>query len=187
MINGQVPPGRRRFNAAHELGHHLIGDEYSADFALGQTRQDRERLLDAFAVHFLARGSSVRQRWEALTGAEDERSALIRIAAEYRLSWSAACSHACNLGLIDADQRGVLQQRRPTTVDYVELGISFGEELVPPRIPQAFAQATLRAYRKNKIGADRAVELLRGTISADDLPAPYELPMEGLGVDFDRA
>lgn len=186
VINGNVPPARRRFNAAHELGHHLFGDEYSADFAVGQPHEDRERLIDAFAIHFLAPGSSVRRRWEELTAAEDDRSALIRIAAAYRLSWSAACSQACNLGLIDADRRAVLEQRRPTRADYVELGVNFGEELVPPRIPQAFGQAALRAYRRNKIGADRAVELLRGTINADDLPAPHELPMEALAVDFGR-
>jgi Zn-dependent peptidase ImmA (M78 family)/DNA-binding XRE family transcriptional regulator len=187
VLNGEVAAGRRRFNAAHELGHHLIGDEYSADFAVGQSHEDRERLLDAFAIHFLAPNSSVHRRWEELTADEGIRSTLIRIAAEYRLSWSAACSHACNLGLIDAGRRAVLQERRPTTVDYLELGIGFEEELVPPWLPQNFAQAVVRAYRKNKIGADRAVELLRETISADDLPAPHELPMEALAGDFGRA
>src|SRR5690606_31567916 len=32
VINGCLPVGRRRFTLAHELGHHLLADEYTIDF-----------------------------------------------------------------------------------------------------------------------------------------------------------
>jgi Zn-dependent peptidase ImmA (M78 family)/DNA-binding XRE family transcriptional regulator len=185
VVNGRADPGRRRFNAAHELGHHLLGDEYTADIGLGQSGSDHERVLNAFAVHFLAPRESVTRRWRALTAERDDRAALICIAADFRLSWTAACSHACTLGLVDADRRAVLELRRPTRADYVELGVRFTEELVSPAAPQAFARACLRAYRHHKIGASRTVELLRGTLDADELPLPQELPLDALRSDFE--
>ena len=29
VVNGAMEPGRRRFNLAHELGHHVFGDAYA--------------------------------------------------------------------------------------------------------------------------------------------------------------
>jgi hypothetical protein len=34
-------------------------------------------------------------------------------------------------------------------------------------------------------GADRAVELLRRTVTVDDLPQPYETPIEALAPEFE--
>lgn len=184
VINGLADAGRRRFNVVHELGHHMLGDEYTTDVSLGQTREVRERLINVFAIHFLAPAPGMHSRWEELTTNSDDRAALIHIAAEYRLSWTAACSHACNVGLIDADRRAILEHRRPTAVDYVELGVSFGEELAPPALPQGFARACLRAYRNHKLGAARTIELLRGTVVSDELPTPQELPLDALRGDF---
>lgn len=185
VVNGLAEPGRRRFNAAHELGHHLLGDEYTADIGVGQSPAEHERLINAFAVHFLAPREEITQRWEALTGEHGDRAALLCIAAESRLSWTAVCTHACNLGLVDVDRRAVLEHRRPTRADYVELGIRFQEELEPPAVPDVFARACLRAYRHHKIGATRAVELLRGTVDTDELPLPQELPLDALRGDFE--
>lgn len=185
VVNGQAEAGRRRFTVAHELGHHLLGDEHSTDFAIGELAEERERLINVFAIHFLAPQQSAVHRWNELKGSDDDRAALIRLAVEYRLSWSAACNHAQNLGMIDADRRTVLQHRRPTTADYIELGETFGEELVSPAVPSRFARACLQGYRRHKLGADRAVELLRNSISADDLPVPRELPLDALRDDFE--
>jgi Zn-dependent peptidase ImmA (M78 family)/DNA-binding XRE family transcriptional regulator len=184
VVNGRVDWGRRRFNVAHELGHHLLADEYTTDFAIGQPREDRERLINAFAIHLLAPRGSVTRRWDELRGHAEDRTALIHIAAEYRLSWSATCTHARNLDLVDTDHRGVLEQRPPTSADYVELNLGFTEELAPPGVPAGFARAAIAAYRRNKIGSRRVVELLRGTVAEEGLPAPDELPLDALRAEF---
>ena len=46
-------PGRRRATAAHELGHLVIGDEYSSDLGVHTSRADREAVVDAFAAELL--------------------------------------------------------------------------------------------------------------------------------------
>lgn len=38
LINGSVDPGRRRFNLAHELGHHLFADAYAPGDDLASER-----------------------------------------------------------------------------------------------------------------------------------------------------
>lgn len=185
VINGTVDAGRRRFSLAHELGHHLLADEYSTDFAIGRAREAREGLINAFAIHLLMPRRPVVQRWEQLhADGHDDREALITIAAEYRVSWSAACNQARTLGLVAAPERTRLLSQRPTTVDYIELGVQFAEELQPVSVPPGFARAALGAHRRYKIGRDRAVELLRGTVPSDDLPEPDELPMDALRDDF---
>lgn len=185
VVNGAADSGRRRFSLAHELGHHLFADEYSTDFAIGQARQDRERLINIFAVHFLMPRSDVMRRWEELRSAGyDDRAAVVVIAAQYRVSWSAACTHIRNLGLIDRATFDRLSAHRPTRVDYIELRVDWIEELQPVAIPPGFARAVLGAYRRYKIGQDRAIELLRGTIAEAELPEPDDLPMDALRSDF---
>jgi Zn-dependent peptidase ImmA (M78 family)/transcriptional regulator with XRE-family HTH domain len=189
LVNGTADPGRRRFNLAHELGHHLLADEYTADFGLGvaASREDREALINAFAIHLLMPRSSIIVRWDTLSAQlDDKRSRLVMLAAEYRVSWTAAISHALTMELISRRELEQLANQRPTAADYHELGVRFGEELRPVALAPAFAQAAVRAYRRSVIGADRAVELLRGTISAEDLPPHKEIPMEALAPEFDH-
>lgn len=186
VVNGTSDPGRRRFSLAHELGHHLLADEYTTDFGLGSSRSDREALINVFAVHFLMPGSSVRARWQALSPEHDVRRRLVVLAAEYRVSWSAVIAQAVNLELIGRDERATLEHQRPTRADYFDIGVRFEEELVAPAFPPVYAQAAVRAYRRSVISGDRAVELLRGTITAEDLPLPRDVPIDALVPSFDE-
>ncbi len=186
LVNGTADAGRRRFNLAHELGHHLLADEYTADFGLGTTRADREAVINAFAIHFLMPRASARRRWEQLSAQwEDPRSRLVVLAAEYRVSWSAVISHAVTLELIAQSDHSLLESRRPTPADYFETGVRFEEELQPTALAPAYCQAAVRAFRRGVISADRAVELLRRTVTIDDLPRPYEMPIEALAPEFE--
>ncbi|WP_317494090.1 XRE family transcriptional regulator [Haloechinothrix sp. LS1_15] len=185
LVNGAVDAGRRRFNLAHELGHHVLADEYTPDLGISATRDEREALINAFAVHFLMPGASVRKRWSELSEEyEDVRTRLIVLAAEYRVSWSAAISHATTLGLIDQTEFAALQSRRPTRADYFELGVQLTEELQPTALAPSYSQAAVRAYRRGLISSDRAVELLRETVAREDLPRPHETPVEALSTEF---
>lgn len=187
LVNGTADAGRRRFNLAHELGHHLLADEYTADFGLSATQADREALINAFAIHFLMPRAAARRRWEELSAQwEDPRSRLIVLAAEYRVSWSAVISHAVTLELISHSDHGLLASRRPTRADYFETGVRFREELQPIALAPAYGQAAVRAFRRGVISADRAVELLRRTVTVDDLPRPHEMPIEALVPEFEN-
>jgi Zn-dependent peptidase ImmA (M78 family)/DNA-binding XRE family transcriptional regulator len=184
LINGAVPSGRRRFTLAHELGHHFMDDEYATDWAIGESDRDRERLINAFAISLLMPRESVSERWQEVDGNEDPREALIRIAVEYRVSWSAAASRAANIGLIDQGSRTLLVQQNPRRAELLEHGLVIAEELQPPSAPPEFAAAVVRAYRRDLVSAERAVELLRGTVLETDLPLPYETRMDELRADL---
>jgi hypothetical protein len=184
-INGTAESGRRRFTLAHELGHHLLADEYSADWDVGSGASEREKLINAFAVHFLMPRADVRRRWEALAGAADARNAAIHVGVEFGLSWSATCSQLRNLQLIGPDLREQLVGEPPTWVDYVERELVVREELSPPQVPPGFAAAVAKAFRKNQLAATRAIELMRGTLRPDDLPPQGKIPLDALRGEVD--
>jgi hypothetical protein len=177
-----MPSGRRRFTLAHELGHHLLSDAYSTDY-LDEGAGTAEGIINVFAAYFLMPRRSMLASWRNLTGADNPRDAAIQIAARYRVSWSAACSHLLNLGLIDDRTRRVFSADPPRRVDYLELGVTLVEELVPTWLPPAYIAAVIRLYRRNKISGERAVDLLFGTLMESDLPTPREIPLEALRAD----
>lgn len=185
-INGTTESGRRRFTLAHELGHHLIGDEYSADFAVGQTREERESILNAYAIHLLMPRASVTSRFESLRRDHSARDTLIIVAAEFMVSWSAACNQVRNLDLIDAGTRTTLSSQRPTRAESMELQAHWTEELEPTAVPPEVATAALRAYRLQRIGGGRAVELLWGTLDREDLPPVSDVSVHALRSDFEH-
>jgi Zn-dependent peptidase ImmA (M78 family)/DNA-binding XRE family transcriptional regulator len=180
VINGTQDAGRRRFTLAHELGHHVIADEYATDWAVAESKDERERRINAFAIHFLMPRSSVVRDWQTYGGEHEPRPAAIRLAAQYRVSWTAACAQLQNFRLVNRALADALRSQPPRRADLLELGVFIVEELAPPTLSPQFASAVLRAYRGAKIGANRAVDLLRGTITADELPAIDVVPLESL-------
>jgi Zn-dependent peptidase ImmA (M78 family)/DNA-binding XRE family transcriptional regulator len=185
VVNGSVGAGRRRFNLAHELGHHILADEYTAEFGIGMTKAEREALINAFAVHLLLPRLVVRRRWDELAGEWQARERLIVLAAEFRVSWTAMISHAATLGLISKDERDLLETRRPVAGDYIETGVRIDEEMRPVALAPGFSQAAVRAYRRGLISGDRAVELLRRTVTVDELPKPFDTPIDALVCEFE--
>lgn len=185
VINGVQPTGRRRFALAHEFGHHLIADEYATDIDVAADRDSRERLINAFAIHFLMPRPSVKACWRSYRGDDDPRNAAIHLAQEFRVSWSAVCSQLANLELLDKDDAAVLRKRPPSRSEHFEVGGMFVEELTAPRVSPEFAKAVLKALRSQKIAEGRAVELLRGMLTADDFPIANETPLNALLGEFD--
>jgi Zn-dependent peptidase ImmA (M78 family)/DNA-binding XRE family transcriptional regulator len=184
VINGSHDAGRRRFTLAHELGHHVMADEYATDWSLIEGTDERERRINAFAIHFLLPRESAVRDWKAWGGPVDSRPAAVRIAAEYRLSWTAVCTQLETLELVDRQVGADLRRRPPTRLDLTELGVFVVEELAPPSVSPEFSRAVKRAYVGQKITASRATELLRGTAEEHDLPAPEVVPLDALRGDI---
>jgi Zn-dependent peptidase ImmA (M78 family) len=161
-------PGRRRTTAAHELGHLVIGDEYSSDLGVHASRGRREAAIDAFAAEFLLPADVI-----AGAGAQRPlRDRLVELAARYRTSWSLTLKQADRARVVDADTRRRLNQSAPTRVEFLEaVGWTPQPDLDAVRVPPGYAHAVLEAWRRDLVTAARAVELMRGQIRQDDLPA----------------
>jgi Zn-dependent peptidase ImmA (M78 family)/DNA-binding XRE family transcriptional regulator len=169
VIGATREPGRRRWTAAHELGHHLLGDPYHSDVGVAASERERESVIDAFAGEFLLPEAAVAAEWSTMAG--DDRLRLTRLAAGYRLSWSATVQAAVRLRVLTKDQARALRAETPTRGDFQE---ALGSEPAPDlRIGQtgpAWRAAVLAAWRAEAITADRTVELLHDQLAADELP-----------------
>lgn len=173
VISGLSAPGRRRWTAAHELGHHVLQDEYHSDAGVSASRDEREQYIDAFAGEFLLPEADLESAWARETGEQrSERDALIRIAADYRVSWSAAVGRAQRQGFLDTSAARRLKADTPVRGDFLAV---CGAEPVPDleegATGTAWRQAVLRAWRAGAVTASRTVELLYGALQESDLPA----------------
>ncbi|HET8659896.1 MAG TPA: XRE family transcriptional regulator [Micromonosporaceae bacterium] len=168
-VTGCVEPGRRRWTAVHELGHHLIRDEYHTDVGVAASRDEREHLVDVFTGEFLLPQNDLLAK--APSVGDDTRASLIGIAATYRLSWSAVVDRARRAELVSAEEAQRLRAQTPMKGDFLAV---LGREPYPD-LPLGdrgplWTQAVLRAHSEALITGQRAVELLGGRISIEDLP-----------------
>jgi Zn-dependent peptidase ImmA (M78 family)/transcriptional regulator with XRE-family HTH domain len=181
VVNGSADPGRRRFNLAHELGHHLFGDAYAPEIGLSP-QDETEKLINAFAINLLLPRDGVLAVWEEFT--TEPRLAATALAVRFRVSWTAVCAQLRNLDLIDAGQREGLASSPLRKSDFVELGEHWVAEMDPPSIPSDYGRRVLGAYRRGKLTSARTVELLWGTVPEAELPEQAEIPIEALRRDF---
>jgi Zn-dependent peptidase ImmA (M78 family)/DNA-binding XRE family transcriptional regulator len=178
VVNGDIDPGRRRSTLAHELGHHLFGDAYSADW--GTDTSAAEQALDAFAGFLLLPRAGLRDRWQELRAEHTARQSAIIVSSEFRVSWSSALLHLRHYDLITRDEKALLESRSPTRADYLECGVRVTGELQPTYIPTGVAAAAIRAYRGHRISGERVIAMLRGQVHIDELPPRDEIPLESL-------
>jgi transcriptional regulator with XRE-family HTH domain len=177
VVSLRGDPGCRRTTAAHELGHFVIGDEYSSDLGVHASREEREAIIDAFAAELLlptqALQGAVSVRGPAL------RSELIKLAATYRTSWSLAVRQAEHAGLLDDPTKRELSRSSPTRGEFMEaLGWAPQPDLTSLRVPPSYAQAVFEAWRRTAITGSRAIELMHGQITEADLPFREEAEYE---------
>jgi transcriptional regulator with XRE-family HTH domain len=176
VVGAAPDPGRRRLTAAHEIGHHLLRDEYTAEVGgVSASRDERERLVDSFAGEFLLPTEALTSRFKGVPDGERRRR-LIQVAGEHRISWSAVLTRAQQSGVISAGEAQRLRAQTPLRGDFVAV---LGREPAPDlalgdRGPQ-WRQAVLRAYEEGLLAAPRVLELLDGDLTAADLPDRAEL------------
>ncbi len=183
VINGALDPGRRRFNLAHELGHHVFQDAYAPEVGLSP-QDDNEELINAFAIHLLLPRGEVQGIISEFEG--NPRLAAVAAAVRHRLSWTAVCAQLRNLGAIDAGTREELANRPPSRVDFIDLGEHWVAELDPPRVPPLYGRKVLAAYRRGKLTEARVLELLWRTVDHSELPAQEEVPLEAWRREFEQ-
>lgn len=177
VLNGDVPAGRRRMTLAHELGHWIFGDAYDSEASISS-----ERMINSFAIHFLAPRAGVMRVWDEHHSWEPRDRALA-VGAVFRLSWSAAISQLRNLELIDYGQHRSLSEYEPSYGDYLRLGLTWVDEFSAPYLSPSFTAAILNQYATGRLTSARSLELLRGTLTADQLPT-RNLSMEDLRRSF---
>jgi Zn-dependent peptidase ImmA (M78 family)/transcriptional regulator with XRE-family HTH domain len=185
VVNGAKPSGRRRFTLAHELGHHVFSDDFSDEWIVGADSEGRERLINAFVIHFLMPREACAARWLELDGRREPRPAALALGAEFGVSWTAVLGHLRNLDLIDPHLHDRLRSDAPSKADYLEGGVTIREELAAPAVPPRYAQAVMRAFKRHKLGRGRTLDLLHGAASAQDLPPEDHVPLESLRAQFE--
>jgi len=178
LINGGLDAGRRRFNLAHELGHHLVGDAYAPEVTV-HSGGETERLINAFAVHLLLPRREVTEFWQSPRDL-DPRLVAVALSFTFRASWTATCNQLRTLRLLTAAERSNFVSIPPTAADAIALGQRWVAELDAPAVPPEYGKRVLAAYRAGKLSAARTVELLWGTVSLADLPEQRQLPLESL-------
>jgi transcriptional regulator with XRE-family HTH domain len=172
VVSRMGDPGRRRTTAAHELGHFILGDEYSSDLGVHTSRDHREKIINSFAAELLLPVSVISER---TVDGTCSRQALVKLAAEYRTSWSLAVNQAVSAGLANP----ALSKDRPTKAELQEaIGWAPQPDLESISVPPVFADAVLKAWRASLITAARAEEMMRGELSASDLPDREEPELE---------
>lgn len=174
VINGDLDSGRRRMTLAHELGHWLCGDAYDA-----VAGTDSERMISSFAIHFLAPRSGVVRAWNSRSDWSNRDRALA-VGAAYHLSWSATVGQLRNLGLIERREHDSLLHHEPRKGDYVHLKLTWETEPKGSYLSPTFAAACIEGYTSGRLTAARTVELLRGTMTRDDLPGRPSQTMDDL-------
>ncbi|GLW26140.1 transcriptional regulator [Microbispora amethystogenes] len=170
VVSRQGDPGRRRATAAHELGHLIVGDEYSTDIGVHVSRDDREAVIDAFAAELLipVEAFAAVRRSEVV-----RREDLVSLAARFRTSWSLTIRQAVASGVIDGNAAREMRRRNPTRAELMEaVGWAPQPDLETIRVPPSYAHAVVESFKRSLITASRAVELMRGQIVAADLPLP---------------
>ncbi|MBB5489601.1 helix-turn-helix domain-containing protein [Nocardiopsis metallicus] len=169
VIRLDQEPGRRRSTAAHELGHMVLGDEYSNDLGVHTPREERERAVEVFAAELLLPSGQLDQVLAA-PDEESRRHALVRLAAEYRVSWSLAIAQLRRSGTLDGGELRKLRGRVPTEIEFREaVGWKPQPDLASIRVSPRYSSAVVAALREYAITPARAVEMMRGQIELRDL------------------
>ncbi|GMA38216.1 helix-turn-helix domain-containing protein [Mobilicoccus caccae] len=174
IVGGRSSPGRRRMTAAHEIGHHVTGDEYASDVGVATSRDARERLIDAFAHELLLPTAVLQVVPVGGASIPELRKHLIRIGAAYRVSWSASVRGLQRVAALPDDVAQDLIADPPLRGDFLRVvGADVPEDLQVGTSSSTWRQAVMAAYEDGFVMAPRALELLRDpSLGPQDLPEP---------------
>ncbi|GAA2114965.1 hypothetical protein GCM10009802_14720 [Streptomyces synnematoformans] len=172
VISGKADPGRRRWTAVHELGHHLLQDEYHSDAGVAAGRDEREQIIDQFTEEFLLPADDLLRAWESVDSGQSARSVMVDLAARFRLSWRAVVNRAVHLGVLDRGEARRQKADTPVRGDFLAVyGSTPAPDLEGGATGAQWRRAVMSAWSEGAVTAPRAVELLYGAIREDELPS----------------
>lgn len=172
FVNSSAKVGRRRLAAVHELGHFLVQDAYTVDWRVAEDELHHESRLDHFARAALLPAEAVVRRWEDLCGRSGLRAAAVVLASEYRVDMTTLARRLRELDVIGVAEAGEVRTVRTTRSDIIEFDLHHDDELAADTQPREFEKAVLALVRDDRISRERALDLLWGIASADELPEP---------------
>lgn len=174
VIGGRAGSGRRRMTAAQEIGHHVMGDEYSSDVSVSASRDEREHLVDAFARELLLPDAVLRAVVIDESDMPVTRSRLVEISGEYRVSWSVVVRGLQRRGSLDGARAQALLADPPRRGDFLRvLGADVPVDLEWHTASAIWQRAVMAAYDDAAVTGVRALELLRDpALKVTDLPTP---------------
>jgi Zn-dependent peptidase ImmA (M78 family)/transcriptional regulator with XRE-family HTH domain len=176
LVNSHMKVGRRRLALAHELGHFLIGDQYTVDWRVADHSDDvvpLESRLDRFARALLLPAVALTRQWQDKVELLGERGAAIFLASEFRVDMATLATRVKELRLADSETVALVRTCRTTQADIVELNLYVPlAEMEGTTVPRPFSRAVLRLVRDERISRERALELLQRTFHETDLPYP---------------
>ncbi|MBU5423446.1 helix-turn-helix domain-containing protein [Cellulomonas hominis] len=172
LVNSTLAVGRRRLAVAHELGHYLVADDYTVDWRVGDHSgsERTEVLLDRFARSFLAPREGLAQTWADARKDHDLRTAAVLSASRFRIDMSTLARRLHELGLANESECGLVRDVRTTRADIVDYGLVVAYDFEGSALPRKYEKAILALYRSERVSAERALSLLRGTFQPEDLP-----------------
>lgn len=174
LVNSAAKVGRRRLAVAHEMGHFLIGDQYTVDYRVSPLESDPlESRLDDFARALLLPAAVARTQWKVLSDREGHRAAAVILASRYRVDMSTLARRLLDLELIDGSTAGAIRGTITTSADMIEHDLHVAsDELAGTTQPGDYQRAVLGLVRDSRISTARAHDLLWGTVEEEELPGP---------------
>ncbi|MDO5052543.1 MAG: XRE family transcriptional regulator [Pseudoclavibacter sp.] len=173
LVNGSLRTGRRRLALAHEFGHVLLADEYSIDWRVNATKLERERFLDRFARTLLLPAGSLQKQWWDSGGDDPHRlrEAAVRTASRFRVDMSTLARRLAELELVEPETSGAVRNFRTQRSDIVHYDLLVADELPAGEMPREYEAAVLRLFTSETVSEERALDLLLGGWTPDELPA----------------
>jgi len=167
VINRRVHTfGRKRFTAAHELGHHVLHRDgelteiFDANvYDDGGERKEVE--ANAFAAYFLAPDAAMKAAFPGRRPAQITVEDVVDLMIRYGLSFRTAAFRLHNAGRIQARDRDRLLQEAAGEIEWTLQAKSHGEDPIrATELPPRYLYEVLRSYRRGVIDAGRLGELL---------------------------
>ena len=184
VVNSSRQFGRRRFTLAHELGRCVFADKYSVDWQVaGERAEGREARIDRFASALLLPAELLRASWLEASPDKSLRTAAVVTASKFQVDMSTLARRLQELELASNDQAGQVRSARTNRADIIDFGLippPDSQELDQTVLPRPYQQAVLDAYRKDRVSAARAIDLLFETWDEADLPDPPRLPEDAI-------
>lgn len=172
LVNSSNMVGRRRLALAHEFGHYLVADEYTIDWSVTEHSDSNrtETLLDRFARAFLAPASGLTSFWAQVGADHDLRTSAVLATSHFRIDMSTLARRLSELDLASAGDCGSIRGFHTTKSDIIEYGLGIPYDLEGESRPRRYEKAVLALYRSERVSAERAVSLLQGALTAEELP-----------------